>query len=121
MSATSGSRPTWLTFRLGEQKYAAAMEHIVRVAEIEDLEPLPGDLECNLGLTVHDDVVVGVLDLEILLDRRAARRAPEVPFTCVFGRFARGVAGFPVDELLGLERSSDGFTVVDVRTLEATR
>ena len=121
MSAASATRPTWLTFRLGEHRYAAAMEHIVRVAEIEDLQLLPGDLECNLGLAVHEDVVIGILDLEILLDRRAARRPPEVPFTCIFGRFARGVAGFPVDELLGLERSSDGFTVVDVQALEATR
>jgi len=115
------SRPQWLLFRLGERTYAVAMEQVVRVAEIETLCSLPGDLECNLGLAVHEGVVVGILDLEILLDLRAAHQPRRAPFTCIFGRFARGVAGFPVDALLGLERSSGEHTVLDLRELEASR
>ena len=121
MTAPASSRPTWLTLRLGEHGYATAMQQIVKVAEIDALHPLPGDLECNLGLAVHQGVVAGVLDLEVLLEMRAARRRPTTPFTCVFGRFARGIAGFPVDALLGLERSSGDLRIIDLGLLEAAR
>lgn len=114
-------RPTWLTFDLGGTRYAVAMRQVAKVAEVTALHPLPGDLECNLGLTVHGGVVLGILDLEILLETRPAHRRPPAPFTCIFGRFARGVAGFPVDALRGLERSSDGCTELDLETLDASR
>ncbi|MEO1368171.1 MAG: chemotaxis protein CheW, partial [Acidobacteriota bacterium] len=110
-----------LTFDLAGTRYAVAMRQVVRVAEVPALHPLPGDLECNLGVAVHEGVVLGILDLEVVLDARAVGRRPAAGFTCIFGRFARGVAGFPVDRLLGLERTSDGFTVVDLEALEPSR
>ena len=119
---------TLLAFRLGERRLAVAASQVVRVAEVETLHRLPGDLEASLGLVVHDAVAVGVLDLEILLDLRRSRRPPPAaPFFCVFARFARGVAGFPVDELLGLRRAvqpgaeDEGLELVDLGELEALR
>ncbi|MEM8998233.1 MAG: chemotaxis protein CheW [Acidobacteriota bacterium] len=118
---TTAHRPTWLVFDLSGTRYAVSMRQVVRVVEVTALHPLPGDLECNLGVAVHEDVVVGILDLEVVLEARAVNRRPAAGFTCIFGRFARGVAGFPVDRLLGLERSSDGSTVVDLEKLEPSR
>ncbi|MEO1083100.1 MAG: chemotaxis protein CheW [Acidobacteriota bacterium] len=120
-AVNTAHRPNWLTFDLSGTRYAVAMRQVVRVAEVPALHPLPGDLECNLGVAVHEGVVLGILDLEVVLDMRPVHRRPPGDFTCIFGRFARGVAGFPVDALLGLERSSDGFTVVDLEELEPSR
>lgn len=123
-----------LVFRSAERRYALPTEKVVRVAEIRTISPLPSDLGSNLGLVVHRGVVVGLLDLERLLDGGTADRPqgrggsatpPDLPCLCVFARFRRGVAGFPVDELLGietpLESPSEGFEILDLDRLESLR
>ncbi len=124
-------RRQFLTFRLGGSIRGLEGPRIVRVAEIHHMTPLPSDLRCNLGLVTHHGVVAGLMDLE-LLERQSAnprnnnaetgatqdpnlaasrtvqpnlpsRKPVKIPFHCIFARFSGGVAGFAIDELLGLE------------------
>ena len=131
----------FLTFRLGDRIRGLDTRRIVRVAEIHHISPLPSDLRCNLGLVIHRGVVAGLMDLELLEAQstrdkaRSDGRAPsaddrpwtQMPFFCVFARFPRGVAGFPITELLDLqtvapnlpeEEAMLSFEIVDLDALE---
>ena len=110
-----------LAFRLAGRWRGLVTDRIVRVAEIHHCSPLPSDLRCNLGLVVHRDVVAGLVDLEMLerlnqhaavsdgADRptAAADLVATPPFFCVFARFPRGVAGFPIEGMPTLVRRSE--------------
>lgn len=118
-----------LVFRLGGRSFALPSDRVVRVAEPDRVTPLPGDLASNLGLVVDDGVVAALVDLGALLSRDAEpRRLPEPPFSCVFARFPRGVAGFAVDEISGVRLlartaghgDADGIERIDLEALEAT-
>lgn len=122
-------RRAHLVFRLGERSFALPSDRVVRVAEPDRITPLPGDLASNLGLVVDEGVVAALVDLGALLSRGAVtRRPPEPPFSCVFARFPRGVAGFAVDEIQGVRLlahvagggGADGIERIDLDTLEAS-
>lgn len=103
-------------FRLAGRWRGLASDCVVRIAELHHCAPVPSDLRCNLGLVVHRDVVAGLVDLEML--ERLNGRAPDAPeaptaatglvsappFFCIFARFPRGVAGFPIDCIPTLAR-----------------
>lgn len=123
-----------LAFCLGGKFRGLAGDRIVRVAEIHRCSPLPSDLRCNLGLVVHRGVVAGLLDLELLERLNAAdgqeHSEPDLPtaapglvaqpsFFCVFARFPRGVAGFPVDDMPTLVQRSRGISVADSNASDA--
>ena len=126
----SGEKQHVLSFRLGGRIRGLAADRIVRVAEIHHFSPLPSDLRCNLGLVTHRGVVAGLVDLELLEQLNTASQNPQeildkqsptksagpddatskaalpfssLPFFCIFARFPRGVAGFPIEQLLALE------------------
>ncbi|MCG8457602.1 MAG: chemotaxis protein CheW [Holophagales bacterium] len=120
-----------LSFRLGDRLLALPCRRVVRVARITSIVPLPSDLPYNLGIVVHRGVAAGLLDLAGLLDgERGQARAPTLPSLVIFARFPRGVAGFPVDELLDVEGpetigkapapESPAFEVLDLDALEST-
>ena len=119
-----------LSFRLGDRQLALPCRRVVRVARITSIVPLPSDLPYNLGIVVHRGVAAGLLDLTGLLDgERGEARVPALPSLVIFARFPRGVAGFPVDELLEVEDSgaigeapapgSPAFEVLDLDALES--
>lgn len=113
-----------LTFRLGGKRRGVPADRVLRVAEIHHYSPLPSDLRCNLGLVTHRGVIAGLVNLELLewlnpAVRQGRKDAPissdsvfsensqwpfsSLPFLCIFAKFPRGVAGFPIEELLALE------------------
>ena len=124
---------SFLVFRSADRRYALPTKRVMRVAEIRAISPLPSDLGCNLGLVIHRGVVVGLLDLERLLAGNAAdpesrprgsATAPDLPCLCIFARFRRGVAGFPVDELVTIETPDplepwEDIEILDLDILEA--
>ena len=113
-----------VVFRLAGRRFGLAPEHVARVTQIEGLMPMPSDLRCNLGLVQHLGVVAGVIDLAFLLDLRELE-PPRAPFLCVFARLSRGVVGFPIDEIEGLEAVGElapvGIEVLDTNQLETLR
>lgn len=126
-SARVASARVFIELRLGSHRLRVLAEQVMRVASLERLWALPSDLDCNLGMTVLDGVVVGLVDLEKLLELPIAGRIhpwPTLPCLCVVARLAGGVAAFPVDEVRerriasGRPKQSSEHALIDLSTLD---
>jgi chemotaxis signal transduction protein len=115
--------PGMLVVALGDRRLAVPAGQIVEVARIESFTPLPCEDPVNLGVVLHRDAFIPLVDLA----RRLGARRPGpvgLPTLCLFVETAIGEVSFPVDRVLGLETVSDrgldpALTVLDPVALGA--
>ncbi len=99
--------PACLVVAVGDRRVALPAARIVEVARIGGYTPLPCEDPANLGVVLHRDALVPLVDVA---PRIGARRAGPIgaPALCVFVETETGVVGFPIDRVLGLEPARDG-------------
>jgi chemotaxis signal transduction protein len=96
-----------LVVSVGDRRIAIAARRIIEVARIAGFTRLPCDDASNLGILVHRDALVPLVDLAPRLGAR--RFAPvKLPGLCVFVETELGEVAFPIDRVLGLEPVRDG-------------
>lgn len=110
--ATPRRRRYHVRFRLDEHKYALPADQLFGVNEVHRLTSIPSDLPCNLGVTLFRDLALGILDLQSLMNS-TEKKLPETPFFCIFCKTSKGILGFPVDEIHGLEPVFDDDVLPD--------
>jgi chemotaxis signal transduction protein len=92
---------------VGDRRIAIPAGRIVEVARVAGYTPLPCDDAANLGVVVHRDALIPLVDLAPRLGAR--RFAPvKLPGLCVFVETEVGEVAFPIDRVLGLEPVRDG-------------
>jgi chemotaxis signal transduction protein len=116
--------PSVLVVGMGDRRLAVPAAQIVEVARLVAYTPLPCDDPTNLGVVLHRDTLIPLIDLA---SRLGARRAGPVgvPGLCLFVQTDVGEVGFPIDRVLGLEsayddRSDRGVPVLDPTVLAGT-
>ena len=96
-----------LVVSVGDRRIAIPARRIVEVARIAGHTPLPCEDPANLGVVVHRDALIPLVDLALRLGAR--RFAPvKLPGLCVFVETEVGEVAFPIDRVLGLEPVRDG-------------
>jgi chemotaxis signal transduction protein len=94
--------PSLLVVALGDRRVAVPAARIAEVARIATYTPLPCEDPTVLGVVVHRETLIPLVDLA---PRLGARRAGSVklPGLCLFVETDAGEVGFPIDRVLGLE------------------
>lgn len=106
---------------VGERRVAVPVAQIVEVARVSAYTPLPGEDRTNLGVVLHRDAVVPLVDLGARFGVR--RPGPvELPALSLFVRTAQGTVALLVDRILGLQPATDvgpedAITLLDPDTL----
>jgi chemotaxis signal transduction protein len=91
-----------LVVSVGDRRIAIAARRIIEVARVAGYTSLPCDDASNLGVVVHRDALIPLVDLAPRLGAR--RFAPvKMPGLCVFVQTELGLVAFPIDRVLGLE------------------
>ncbi|HEV8307638.1 MAG TPA: chemotaxis protein CheW [Methylomirabilota bacterium] len=93
-------RQNVVLFGLEGHRFALPARDIVEVARIESYTPLPCEDPAHLGVVLHREHVIPLVDVGPRLGLRRPRPAVR-PRLCVFVRAAAGELGLPVDEVLG--------------------
>jgi chemotaxis signal transduction protein len=95
-----------LVVGLGDRRLAVPVAQIVEVARLVAYTPLPCEDPTNLGVVLHRDALIPLVDLA---RRLGARRAGPIglPGLCLFVQTDVGDVGFPIDRVLGLESVLD--------------
>ena len=98
--------PSVLVVAFGDRRVAVPAAQIVEVARLVAYTPLPCEDPTNLGVVLHRDTLLPLVDLA---SRLGARRAGSVglPGLCLFVQTDVGEVGFPIDRVLGLESVRD--------------
>jgi chemotaxis signal transduction protein len=100
-----------LVVSVGDRRIAIPARRIVEVARVGGYTPLPCEDPSNLGVVVHRDALIPLVDLAPRLGAR--RFAPvKLPGLCVFVETEVGEVAFPIDRVLGLEPARDGADAV---------
>jgi len=105
--STATQRPSLVVVALGERRIAVPAAWIVEVAPIAAYTPLPSEDRTNLGVVLHRDTLIPLVDLASRLG--AGSTGPvALPTLGLFVKTARGKVAFPIDRVLGLQGSPDG-------------
>ncbi len=105
--ASTAIRRNVVVFAVGDRRLAVPAPQIVEVARIASYTPVPCEDPANLGVVLHRDELLPLVDLGARLGARGTG-LPGLPGLCLFVRTDFGEVGFPIDRVLGLEPSSDG-------------
>ncbi len=108
-------------FAVGGRPFAVPGGQIAEVARVAAYTPLPSEDGLILGVTLHRERVIPLLDPA----RRLGLALPlgPLPWLCLFVRTPVGEIGCPVDAVLGLApcprgpAAADAITVVDLEEL----
>jgi chemotaxis signal transduction protein len=96
-----------LVVSVGDRRIAIPARWIVEVARVAGYTPLPCEDASNLGIVLHRDTLIPLVDLAPRLGAR--RFAPvKLPGLCVFVESEVGEVAFPIDRVLGLEPVREG-------------
>jgi chemotaxis signal transduction protein len=105
--STAAPAANVLVVSVGDRRIAIPARRIVEVARVAGYTSLPCDDASNLGVVVHRDALIPLVDLAPRLGAR--RFAPvKLPGLCVFVETDVGEVAFPIDRVLGLEPFRDG-------------
>lgn len=104
--AKTTAKPTQAVFALNGTRFAVPAQQVVEVIKIGGYAPLPCESPAHLGLVVHRDAVIPLVDLGMLLDipRPGAIR---FPILCMILKGDSGAVACPVDQVLGLATAGD--------------
>lgn len=105
--STATPPPSVVVVALGERRVAVPAARIVEVGPITGYTPLPSEDRTTLGVVLHRDTLVPLVDLA----SRFGARPPgpvALPTLGLFVETTRGRVAFPIDRVLGLLVSPDG-------------
>lgn len=105
---------------IGECRVAVPAAAVVEVARIAAVTPVPSEDPANLGIAVHRDQVVPLVDLGARLgvSRRAGWAGPGL---CLVLRTPEGLLGCPIDAVLGFSPGSDDAAAAGLVVLDPHR
>jgi chemotaxis protein histidine kinase CheA len=107
MLPRGGARPSPLpvgsvaVLELAGVRFALPAATILEVAIIPSYIPLPCQDPRHLGVVLHREKIVPLVDVGAALGAGGPRRP--IPGLCVVARAAAGAVAFPVDRVLGVE------------------
>lgn len=81
-------------------RFALPGARVVEIARVEQVTPVPCDDPANLGVAMHRERVVPLLDLARRLGLSGERRRRR-PWLCLYVRTEQGEIGFPIDTVVG--------------------
>lgn len=100
------AKPTRAIFSLNGSRFAVPARHVLEVVKIDGYAPLPCESPAHLGLVLHRESVIPLVDLGMLLE--IPRSGPiRFPTLCLVLRDESGAVACPVDQVLGLANASD--------------
>lgn len=105
--STATPPPSLVVVALGEHRIAVPAARIVEVAPIAAYTPLPSEDRTTLGVVLHRDTLIPLVDLASRLGARPPGPVA-LPTLGLFVKTARGEVVFPIDRVLGLQGSPDG-------------
>ncbi len=82
-------------------RFAIPASQILEIAPVDSYTPLPCEDSTHLGVVLHRDEVVPLVDLGRALRARPSRAS--LPSLCVFAKTTLGEIAFPIDRVLGVE------------------
>lgn len=100
MTESAQEQVPLLVFRLAEQHFALHIEHVVEVAAMVALTPVPESPDPLLGVANRHGDILPVLDLRLILAKDAAPVTTDTLFVVVHD--ADHLAGLVVDEVDGV-------------------
>lgn len=106
-----------VVFALRGKRFAVAPGQIIEIVRIDSYTPLPCEDTTNLGVVLHRDRVIPLVDLRPGLGIRGGGPL-SLPMLCVFALGNLGEVAFPVDQVLGLASSTGERLADDVAFLD---
>lgn len=111
---------TVMVFAVGQRRFALPGAQVLEIARVGTLTVVPSDDPANLGLVLHRDRIIPVVDVARRLGVPVGPREPGQ--LTLFARAAFGEVGFPIDAVVGFGSASagapaDGATFVDLDEL----
>jgi chemotaxis signal transduction protein len=93
-------------FALGKRCFALPAGQVVEITRVPSFTPLPCEDPAHLGVVVHRETVIPLVDLGLQLGvcRPCSAHAPGL---CLFFRTTLGEIACPIDQVLGLAPASD--------------
>lgn len=106
-----------VVFAIGGRRLALPSPRIVEIATVATYTPIRAEDPANLGVTLHHERVIPLIDLGRRLNARLSP-LPNPPWLCLFVNTGFGEVGFPIDQLLALQALGDGGLPGEVTLLD---
>lgn len=87
-------------FAIDGRAFALPGARVAEIAQVDRITAIPCDDPATVGVTLHRDRVIPLLDLPRRLGLPGRRRRADAGL-CLFVRTDRGELGFPIDTVLG--------------------
>ncbi len=114
MTATGGT--ALVVVAVGGRRFALPGPRVREITRIDAVTPVPCDDPANLGVALHRERVLPLVDLRRRLGLGPAEPGPRPPL-CVVARTADGDVGFPIDAVLEFIPSGQLPPADDVRVV----